>query len=567
VYLDGVLLHAPFHVAEGASATGSLTGFNGDSLETIVLHPGAFPPRFSDRSAGVLELETRDGTRQRFMGRATASASNAGMALEGPLGRRASWFASVRKSYLQYLIERTAGSDATLAFGFTDAQGTLAAELSSRHRVRLSVLGGYSDLDRTRFRDRLGMNSLMTSSYRFDMIQASSSYAGDRWIIDNRAAFIRETGVGRNRQELDLARGSYGEWVWHGNATFELARSAPLEFGASLRRMREEGASQRYQFNPFAVRPLDAFRGTGIRPGFYVQQSWSSTRGRASLSAGGRYDWHDVDGKSVWSPHVSGAVQPYEGSRLGFGWGTYGQFPELRQFYSFTGAPWLLPQRAIHYNVSFEQRLGTRSRARVEAYSRQDRDLLFRPLFDPRLINGQVFDPPALAPLRNALRGYARGVQFMLQSRTANGLTGWLSYAYGRAIAGGFPADFDQTHTVNVFASYRLRPSVNVSGRFSYGSGYPIPGYLREEGGRVYLSDRRNQLRVPSYSRVDARINKSFTRDRWKWTLYGEVVNMLDHDNLRFDDLNGYNPQTLQAFPRFDRMFPILPSVGIVAEF
>ena len=55
------------------------------------------------------------------------------------------------------------------------------------------------------------------------------------------------------------------------------------------------------------------------------------------------------------------------------------------------------------------------------------------------------------APLTNSERGYARGIQIFIQRRTANGFTGWISYAYGRAmIIDGvglkFPSDYDQRH-------------------------------------------------------------------------------------------------------------------------
>jgi hypothetical protein len=48
--------------------------------------------------------------------------------------------------------------------------------------------------------------------------------------------------------------------------------------------------------------------------------------------------------------------------------------------------------------------------------------------------------------------------------------------------------------------------------------------------------------------------------------LYGEVVNLFNRRNHRFDTFNGYNARTGQAFVTLDRMFPILPSAGIVLE-
>ena len=159
-----------------------------------------------------------------------------------------------------------------------------------------------------------------------------------------------------------------------------------------------------------------------------------------------------------------------------------------------------------------------------------------------------------------------------MQRRSANRLTGWVSYAYGRTrlrdgiARAAFPTDFDQRHTVNVYAGYRLRPSVNLSVRWLYGSGFPIPGYLRKSGGLYYLSSERNQLRLDPYQRADFRINKAWTYDKWKLTLYGEVANLTNRTNYRFDSFNSYNTKTGQASLTLGKMFPILPSFGIVFE-
>ena len=58
----------------------------------------------------------------------------------------------------------------------------------------------------------------------------------------------------------------------------------------------------------------------------------------------------------------------------------------------------------------------------------------------------------------------------------------------------------------------------------------------------------------------------SWTYDRWRLTLYGEVVNLANRRNRRFDVFNGYNSRTGVASLTFDRMFPILPSLGMVLE-
>jgi hypothetical protein len=210
---------------------------------------------------------------------------------------------------------------------------------------------------------------------------------------------------------------------------------------------------------------------------------------------------------------------------------------------------------------------------RLDAYQRLDRDLLFRPLFEPRLIDGRIFNPPTDPPIRNSQRGYARGVEIFLQRRTANRLTGWVSYALGYArLRDGeariaFPADFDQRHTVNVYAGYRIRPSVNLSVKWLYGSGFPLPGFYRRDGARYFLAESRNALRLDPYHRADVRLNKAYVFDRWKLTLHAEVINLFNRANYRFDSFGGYNAQTGQCSLTLNRLLPILPSAGVVLEF
>jgi hypothetical protein len=108
---------------------------------------------------------------------------------------------------------------------------------------------------------------------------------------------------------------------------------------------------------------------------------------------------------------------------------------------------------------------------------------------------------------------------------------------------------------------------VNLSAKWSYGSGFPVPGFFEQRGGIYYLTAVRNQARLGQYSRTDLRINKQKVFDRWKMTIYGEVVNVFNRGNYRFDSYDGFNARTGQAYLSFAKMFPILPSAGLMVEF
>lgn len=567
IYTDGILLHSPYHTVQADPSAASLTVLSADVLESAVLHSGAPPSQFGDRGAAALDLRLRDGERKKFSGRGSASASNASILLEGPLSarRRGSWLVSARKSYLQYLIN-ISSDEPSIAFAFSDVQARLTQDLSRGHSLTLTAIDGNSGLDRAGAEQQLGLNTTFTSDYHFTIGALRS-----RWtprgsvLLENTVALIRERHLNRNRETAPLAGGHYGEWVYNSENRWQWSESAFLLFGASMRRLRDNGfLDRRVTGPPFAIR-LDGHDGTGLRSGAFVAQQFAAWRGRVQLRGGGRVDGHSTGGPTAVSPTASATVMVLPSTHLHFQWGHYVQYPELSHFYSRFGPRALAPERAIHAQAGIEQRLGARTRLRAEIYQRLDRDLLFRPLLEPRLVAGRIYAGDAAAPILNSQRGYARGAQFFLQRRTSNGLTGWVSYAYGVARTREGPADFDQRHTANLFLSYRLRPTVNVSSRWTYGSGFPVQGYFRGTN-PFALSDERNQVRLPAHHRLDARLNKTFVRRGWHITLFAEVINVYNRRNVRFDGVGGIDGRTGAVRLRFDTMFPVLPSGGVAIE-
>jgi hypothetical protein len=574
LYLDNVLLHEPFHMLQGQKVSGSGTAFNGDMVDSMELHEGAYPVRFEDRSGGALDVETREGSRTRTTFRVAASASNAGIMAEGPIGKqkRGSWLVATRKSYLQYILARTFPNN-TFIFGLEDVQGRFTYDLTPKSKLTLYLLESFSNIDRRDSRSTLGINSLVTGGYHFTLANLGWRYAAsESFLVNTHVAWMREKWDNENPTNLPLGAGYYGEWTGNTNATWIWNSRALLDFGVSVRRLRDEGYGIQYQSSA-ATRILDRARGSATREGGYAQQSFLAWKGRLHLNAGARWDHENIDGIAAVSPQTSVSLMLTPSTRVQLGWGQYLQYPEVSVLTSILGNRHLPPNRSNQTIAAIEQRIGLRTRLRAEWYDRADRDLIFQPLAIPRMLSpGKYFTPPLNPSYADSLRGYSRGGQFFLQRSSANGFTGWVSYAYGRtnyhdAVLGNwFPSDYDQRHTINAYAGYRLKPTVNMSLRWSYGSAFPIPGYLSVTNGVYFLASSRNQLRLPSYQRTDFRVNKVWTRDKCKLTLYGEVINLTNRTNYVFDSLNGYNTKTGQISITTDKLFPILPSAGIVFE-
>jgi hypothetical protein len=172
----------------------------------------------------------------------------------------------------------------------------------------------------------------------------------------------------------------------------------------------------------------------------------------------------------------------------------------------------------------------------------------------------------------NALVGNAHGVGVSLERRSANGLSGWLSYSRDRAVqtdrarGEAFPSDYDQRHTLNGYALYRRSSRTSLSTRLRVGSNFPLPGYYQRVGEDYYLADARNAERLPVYGRLDVRGDRTFTYRRSRLTLFAEVVNVMNRRNLRAADPSVSLTTGLARFA-VEEMFPVLPSLGVLLEF
>jgi hypothetical protein len=194
----------------------------------------------------------------------------------------------------------------------------------------------------------------------------------------------------------------------------------------------------------------------------------------------------------------------------------------------------------------------------------------YRPLDLARnlpLFNG-ILPPHLGAYQRNSLNGHTRGVEFILQRRSANRLSGWLSYAYAYSRYSdhydqlSFWGDYDQRHTINAYGSYRVSKTINLSGKYRFGTNFPVPGFYHAEGNSIYIVAERNQSRLPNYSRLDLRFSKAIYTQQRKLTLYTEVGNVLNHSNRACQI-----PSIIQLLASCQSEFPILPSAGMTLEF
>ena len=585
IYIDDVLVQNPFHEIDGFGEGVSLGVMTSSLVEEMKLISAAYPEKLGDAAGAALDIHTRDGSRSGPLFRVTAGIAASEFLAEGPVGRsrRGSWLFSARDSYISYLNDRQMQDSGD--GGFYDGNVKLNYDLTPRQNLSFYTTGGHTSVHDPSVTD---INHFSDGKSDFGL-----GRAGWRWtispnlLVQARGAFLREPTDLRDPEGVIANTYDYRERVGSAGVTWSWAQDQVLEAGWSTRRIGETYASANFDTNTGL---LSAYRfgGGAWRNSGYAQQASSVLKGRLHVLGGVRWDQLQRLGLHPFSPQVSVALRVAAASEVQLGAGRYQQFPALEQWSGSCYPFGPMPEESDHYMAAVEQRFGENTRLRLQAFDRQDSYSVGR-------VPGQFGSNPSpgecpheMQPLPDSVyrRDYSRGVQVVLQRRSANRLSGWLGYTLASAQTRTYalpipfyvgplgyvntpysPSPEDQRHSLSAFGMYRLRPSLNLSGRFLYGSGFPVASGTFVQVGTTYQQVGAQNLRFP-YQRLDLRADKDWAFRRWKLTLYGEVLNITNHYNTRYVFSTVINPTTGgQPQVEMRQGLPITPTAGLAFQF
>src|SRR5205809_50441 len=420
--------------------------------------------------------------------------------------------------------------------------------------------------------NQLDPNAIFKALSRNSLVNAFWDYTpNSRLLVQTKIFETRTNFKSTNGTSLILHDESRSQFGARSDLNFLVRPSHRIETGVYVRSISAK------QITNFFVTPLpgarvnlETFDHSAAEENYYLQDTYTNQRNGFSLTGGLRIDHSGLTSETKVSPRAALALRFRTSWTVRAGLGRYYQFPDFEAVFGQLGNRSLHAEQATHYNLSVERTFGDRYRALFEMYDREDRDVIFN-LFQPRLQSNPITF--AQLPFRNSLSGRARGLEFTFQRRSANRLSGWLTYSFASThfkespTGLSFDGDFDQRHTLSAYGSYRFTGTFNVSGQWRYGSGFPIPGFFRSQGGDLFLASERNSVRLPAYSRVDLRANKAFLFEKWKLTLSAELLNVTNNRNLRIPIIDGIDPITGRVFHHFGDKMPVLPALGVAIEF
>ena len=560
------ILHT-VRAVEDHSNSGSVAMINSDVLGGVVVENGGYPQRTGNRTGASVAFRLREGSRDRTEVRGAVSGTSMSAVGEGPVGRshRGSWLVSARYSYLDRLIDRL--SDDGFTFGFSDVQGKLVFDVTPRQQVDVAVIAGRSRLAQPV--DNVESDDLFAGRNSSSLAIAGWRLTGHRGLLS--AGVLGSSNTFRNDtlQEVVLDRGTDGQVTTRIDGQYQVSRTVQVEAGGVVDWANEARVRERFVNGTLSV--VNDYSGDSTRTGGFTLVRWRPVR-NVQLVPGLRVDSWTVVRSTKASPWLQAEWQIAGSVTVRGGAGVYRQAPELEQVIGAWSAPNPDLERSSQYDLGAEWRPRASTRVQVTVYDRQDADYMRRAGAETRLVGTRLVRGSPTARFANRLDGFARGVEILMQLRNPNGLTGWVSYAYGRnryhdsVSDETFWGNLDQRHTFNAYAGYRLTPKTSLSAKLRMGSNFPAPGYYEASAGTFFVIDRKNEVRLPVYARLDLRANRTFGWSRHRMTLFAEVINVLDRENVRYSPPS-IDSRTREARRLYESMIPIVPSAGVLIEF
>jgi TonB dependent receptor/TonB-dependent Receptor Plug Domain len=534
-----------------------------DQLEYI---PGGFDVGFGRATSGIVRLTTRPG--DTAGPQAEVSSSDAGALAQGRF-RRGSYLLALRRSVIDQLLPALLPDNLDLALTtvprYYDEQLRIDYAPTSKWALRLSSVGSDDVIELYTSRTTAADKRLYDRR-RFIRLTTSATYNDGPWNarlalsgIVQQAVFERGTqqriavttpavtARGEVTRTLGAAAG-LGDVTWRLGGETVLSRST---IDLALPAERREGEP------PPVDDPMDTsqrFTGTIDNPSFAAWTSvGASLDRRIRLTAGLRLDAFERIDEVAVQPRGELAIKlrPTVTARLSAG--AYRRPPDHQ---TELLAPGLASERATQLiaGLGVEPRPGVRLQG--SAYY-TDRSRLIT-----RAPGGE---------LTNLGRGTTHGAE-LLASLHHGPWFGWMTYAYSRSTRIDQPGgerrlfDYDQPHSLNVAASYRLSRRIGLGVRFRMYSGLPhtpVNGAVFDSDSNLYHPSfgAVNSERMPVHHELDLRLDR-----RWRWGPV-QMTYFLDIQNVYVNQspvgyIYSFDYQQRGAF----RSLPILPTAGLRGE-
>ncbi len=585
IILDDAIVYNASHLF------GFFSVFNGDAVKNMQLYKGGFPARFGGRLSSVLDIQMKDGNKEKFSGEGGIGLISSRLTLEGPIVKeKGSFLISGRRTYIDALIAPFVPDDGAAGYFFYDLNTKLNYDIDKNNRILVS---SYMGRDKFFFRDQFSSGEFedemegglfwqnVTTTVRWNRIFNDKLFANASFIFSDYTLQI-------------YSEESYRDKINNETSAFELRYTSGIQdIGGKYdiswnpipnHHVRAGFQTIRHKFTPSAIVLRDDDIGKlernaelhySLESGLYVEDE-IDFGDFVTINPGLRFSHFYTNNNSYQylEPRFASNVllQPLLSWKASFA--SMNQYVHLLSTTGI-GLPtdlWvpstekIAPQRTWQVATGFAYDwLDKNLEFSIEGYYKKSNGIIgykegasFLYIEDPE--NATSF---SWQDNMTSGEGWAYGVEFLVQRKFGK-LSGWAGYTlswiqhrfdelnFGET----FWARYDRRHDISLVAIYEISPRITFSGTWVYATGnafdlatgrMPVvthnpvgesPQYYDTWWNSASIYDKKNSFRAASYQRLDLgfQFHKEFTAFGipWKRTIELGAYNAYSRKNPFF---------------------------------
>lgn len=605
-YLDGIEIPNINHFATQGSGGGPTGIINSIFIENVDFQSSNFGARFDNTLSSVLDFRFVEGNRQKPQFTALLSATEAGVTVDGPAGKKLRGIASVRRSYLQFLFDAIG-----LPFlpDYWDFQGKMTWDINEKTKAtfigigaidritfadpkdadpeNLYILDGFPKISQDTYTGGVNIRRLTKNGF-YNLILSRN------WLSNRNLQTDRETGntvldyhstEAEDKLRLQFQQRS-GQWtIGYGvNAQYSLYTNKSFIVS---------GAAAADTIN--YENTLDF-----VRFGAYGNASRRLLSSRLLFSLGLRTDMntYTTDGLnplSTLSPRLGLSYSLTDKWRVNASTGLYYKLPS----YTILGykdnqgrsvnedARYI---QSLHYVAGIEYQPVSSLLISIEGFYKQYDNYPVSLSDSISLANkGGDFGVFGDEPVASVGRGHSYGMELFMQKTLNKRLYGTLAYTLYWSEFSGLDAsrylrsNWDNRHLITFTGGYQLGKKKNweLAAKWRFLGGTPYTPYDIEasigqylvNGNPVLDNGRINQAETPVFSQLDLRLERKFFFKKWSLIAFIDIQNALASPNPAPPSFTlQRDPTTLDYVQPYQAQLianesTVIPSIGLRARF
>jgi hypothetical protein len=622
IILDDAIVYNANHLF------GFFSTFNGDALKSVELTKGGFPARYGGRLSSVIDLNMKEGNKEKLHGEGGIGLISSRLTLEGPIKKgKSSFLISGRRTYLDFVArpfikaQSSGDSKDNGGYYFYDLNAKLNYDFGRKDKVYLSGYFGqdrfYAESESSTENNESKLNwGNVTATARWNHLFNEKLFANTSFILSR-----YQFGIGSFFR--DKVQASEDFTLKYNSRINDIGLKSDFDFFPDHRHSIRMGiALTRHRFIPSAVvlkssdanlereaNPIDV-----LESGIYAEDTWKATD-KLKLNAGLRLSYFLAQQQNYVrpEPRFSAALKLAENLSAKASYAEMNQFVHLLSNTGI-GLPtdlWVPTTRRVAPQNSKQVAAGLARdfpshdlTLTVEGYYKVMNNILAYKEGSTFLnLDGLGAQEVSWEDNVTAGKGWSYGGEFLLQRKVGR-FSGWVGYTLSwtqwqfAELNGGkkFFPKYDRRHDISVVGIYELSPRITLSGTWVYGTGnaltLPVSSYqayvdrfnssrrnpaivdkIQWSSQGVNEYGEKNSFRAEAYHRLDFGIQfhkKLRHHERtWEFSLY----NAYNRHNPFFYDMvtetkatNSGSTETKTVLKKYS-LFPVVPAFSYNFKF